>query len=257
MGRQIRPRSAGRALLVTGLFVSLAPPALADANYCVTCKNPDQTYRCRVTGEAPSAADALKLYCIIRTAQDGKHSSCSAERRTSGCSGPEKVYAFDGAALSSQIASDPRVRGAVEQMRRQQDAFAKPKGATPSTVFELGGRAVSASRQGWQNARERIGGSSSASAPVAAQPAPSPAAAPLPSPPRQTAAPTTVPESAPLPPSAPAEAASATASTSPDPQSESRMKRASSAVGGFARKSYRCMRSFFRSCSDEAAQTLQ
>jgi hypothetical protein len=32
------------------------------------------------------------------------------------------------------------------------------------------------------------------------------------------------------------------------------MKRASNAVGGFARKSYRCMRSFFRSCSDETVQ---
>lgn len=246
-------------MLAACLFALLAPPALAaDPLYCVTCKNPDQTYRCRITGDAPKVADALKLYCIIRTAQDGKHSSCSAERTTAGCGGVDKVYAFDGAALSSQIASDPRVRGAIEQVQRQQNAFAKPKTAAPSTMFELGGRAVSASRQGWQNARERIGGSSS-SAPVATAPALAPkAATPPPSPPPQAALPSSTPESAPLPPSAPAEAASTTASVTPAPPSEeSRMKRASSAVGGFARKSYRCVRSFFRSCSDEAAQTLQ
>lgn len=228
-------------MLVACVFAWLAPPALAaDANYCVTCKNPDQTYRCRVTGDAPNAGDALKLYCIIRTAQDGGHSSCSAERTTSGCGGPEKVYAYDGAALSAQIASNPRVRDAAEQIQRQRDAFAKPQETT--TMFELGGRAVSASRQGWQNARARIGGGSSAKEPAATQ-------AP------RTPLPDSAPASAPLPASAPVEAATATAS--PAPQSESRMKRASSAVGGFARKSYRCMRSLFRSCSDEASPTVQ
>ena len=244
MGWHFQARTLGRPIFAPCAFAWLVAPVLAaDASYCVTCKNPDQTYRCRVTSDAPTAADALKLYCIIRTAQEGKHSSCSAERKTAGCGGTEKVYAYDGAAISSQIASDPRARNVIQQVQREQDAFAKPKGNAPKTVVELGGRAVSASRQGWQNARARIGGGSSASS----QPAPSPSAAPPPQ-----AAP--LPQSEPVAAQAPVQAAPQTTVASAAPQSESRMKRASNAVGGFARKSYRCMRSLFRSCSDEAVQ---
>jgi hypothetical protein len=237
MGWHFHARPLGRTIIAACAIVWLAPAAhAADASYCISCKNPDQTYRCRVTSEGPTSADALKLYCIIRTAQDGKHSSCSAERKTSGCGGEEKVYAFDGAAVSSQLASNPRVRSVIEEVQRRQQPFAEPKGTAPKTVFELGGRAVSASRQGWQNARARLGGGSGAS-----EPAPQPQAAPLPqSDPVTTGA------------TAPAEPQAAVASATP--QSESRMKRASDAVGGFARKSYRCMRSLFRSCGDEAVQ---
>jgi hypothetical protein len=244
MGWHFNAKPLGRTILIACAFAWLAPPALAaDASYCVICKSPDQTYRCRVTSDGPTAADALKLYCIIRTAQEGKHSSCSAERTTAGCGGAEKVYTYDGSAVSSQLASDPRVRNVIQQVQREQDNFAKPKGNAPKTVVELGGRAVSASRQGWQNVRARLGGGSSATS----QPAPSPSAA-LP------------PQTAPLPQSEPA-ATQASVQVEPQaavasaaPQSESRMRRASNAVGSFARKSYRCMRSLFRSCSDEAVQ---
>jgi hypothetical protein len=244
MGWQFDAKPFGRTILAACAFAWLAPPALAaEASYCVTCRNPDQAYRCRVTSDGPTAADTLKLYCIIRTAQEGKHSSCSAERKTEGCGGAEKVYTFDGAAISSQIASDPRARNVIQQVQREQDAFAKPKGNAPKTVVELGGRAVSASRQSWQNARARLGGGSTA----ASQPTPSPSAAPP-------------PQAAPLPQSEPAatqasvQAEPQAAVASAAPPSESRMKRASNAVGGFARKSYRCVRSLFRRCSDETVQ---
>jgi hypothetical protein len=244
MGWDFNARPLGRTIVAACAFAWLAPPTHAtDASYCVTCKSPDQNYRCRVTSDSPTAADALKLYCIIRTAQEGKHSSCSAEQKTTGCGGAEKVYAYDGAAISSQLASDPRARHVIQQVQREQDAFAKPKGNAPKTVVELGGRAVSASRQGWQNARARIGGGSSA----ASQPAPSPSEAPPPQ-----AAP--LPQSEPAATQAPVQAKPQATVASAAPQSEGRMKRASNAVGGFARKSYRCVRSLFRSCSDAALQ---
>jgi hypothetical protein len=63
-----------------------------------------------------------------------------------------------------------------------------------------------------------------------------------------------VPQAEPVAAQAPAQAVPQAAVASASPQSESRMKRASDAVGGFARKSYRCMRSLFRSCSDEAIE---
>ena len=245
MDWQFCAQTLGRATLAACLFAWLAPPALAaEASYCVTCTNPDQTYRCRVTSDGPTAADTLKLYCIIRTAQEGKHSSCSAERKTTGCGGAEKVFTFDGAAISSQIASDPRARNVIQQVQRKQDAFAKPKGDAPKTVVELGGRAVSASRQGWQNARSRLGGGS----PAASQPAPSPSAAPPP----QAAS---LPQSEPVATQTKVQDEPQAAVASAAPQSESRMKRASNAVGGFARKSYRCVWSLFRNCSEETAQS--
>ena len=93
-----------------GFIACAAPSAFAEeASYCVTCKNPDQTYVCRVTGEEATPSDALKLYCVIRTAKEGNHASCSAERNAAGCRGIEKVYSYDGPSIPADVASDPRV----------------------------------------------------------------------------------------------------------------------------------------------------
>ncbi len=202
-----------------------------------------------MVGDGSKANDAAKLYCTIRTAKEGHHSSCPAERSVANCAGVEKVYTYEGPSIPAEIASDPRVKSLANQVARDQQAFAKPKeGAAPKTLVELGGRAVSASRQGWRNARARIGGSDNEA------PTPPNAEPPLPlnAPPAYSASTAAV---------IPAPAPTATASiAAPAPASTgNRAQRASSAVGSFARKSLRCMRSLFRNCSDEAAdsQTLQ
>ena len=203
-------------------MASAVPSAVADeASYCVTCKNPDQTYVCRVIGEASRPSDALKLYCVIRTAKEGNHASCSAERSSSGCKGVEKVYSYDGPSIPPDIALDPRVKRFMGKVEHDQQAFAKPKGDAPKTLVELTGRAVSASRQGWRNARSALGGSSSDDQ------APAASGEPLPAP------------------------SEVTGSIESAPASTSRVQRASAAVGSLARKSYRCLRSFFRHCSGE------
>lgn len=146
-----------------------APSPAAAADYCVTCKNPDETYRCRVTGI--KATDALKLYCVIRTAKEGNHASCKAERATADCVGLVKVYAYDGPALPEELTSDPRVREMRERVERDQRTFQEPEGEAPKSLFELGGRAVDASRRGLRNAGSAIGlGSSEAEAPPAPPP---------------------------------------------------------------------------------------
>ncbi|MEE9590779.1 MAG: hypothetical protein V3V97_22490, partial [Hyphomicrobiaceae bacterium] len=78
-----------------GLFTVASPSSAKDATYCVTCTGPDQTYRCRVDAGGSKPSDALKLYCVIRTAKEGGHGSCSAVRG-SACNGIEKVYSYDG-----------------------------------------------------------------------------------------------------------------------------------------------------------------
>lgn len=204
--------------------VCAAPPALAeDARYCVTCKNPDQTYVCHVTGEDAKPSDALKLYCVIRTAKEGNHASCAAERTDAGCRGIEKVYSYDGPAIPEGLASDPRVQTFTEKVDRERREFEKPNGQAPQTLVELTGRAASATRQGWRNARERFGGSHDEQQPLPVQPQPT------------------------------GSSEAAAAAQSPEAPHASKARRASSAMGSFARKSYRCLRSLFRHCSEDTA----
>jgi hypothetical protein len=213
-----------RIAAIAASFACLAAAALAgDASYCVTCTGPDQVYRCRITGQGSKPSDALKLYCVIRTAKEGHHASCSAENATPACAGPEKVYAYDGPDID-QIVQDPRVKNLMSRVEHENKAFDKPKGEGPQTMVELTGRALTASRQGWRNAKSALGGSSGETAPLPVSPQASST-----------------------------EASAASAATS----SPSRMQRASSAMGSLARKSYRCLRSFFRHCSEEANGTVQ
>jgi hypothetical protein len=257
------PRIKSAILAVLGGFAACAGLAASSAaagevSYCVTCTGPDQTYLCKVVGEGSRPNDALKLYCIIRTAKEGNHASCRAKRDIEGCVGQAKVYSYDGPSLPAEIADDPRAKKIMGKLAREQKKFDKPKGEGPQTLVELTGRAMSSSRRGLRNAREAITGSdeetkaspetTASTAPPSPQvsaPAPQ-AAAPAPqssSPPQSTAA---LPE--PLPAPAPPAA---------KPPSPSRMQRASAAVGSFARKSYHCMWSLFRNCSSEPEKSSE
>ncbi len=143
------------AALTACLLATAASPALsADASYCVTCKNPDQTYLCRVNAGGAKASDALKLYCVIRTAKEGNHASCSAVR-SANCNGIEKIYSYDGP-LPEDIASD--VRKVQEKIRQKQKEFEKPESDGPDTLVELTGRA----RDRLRNARGALSGSDEA-----------------------------------------------------------------------------------------------
>ena len=209
----------------------------SEATYCVTCKNPGQTYLCRVNAGGAKPSDALKLYCIMRLAKEGQHGSCSAERGASGCHGVEKAYNYEGP-LPEDFAADPRVRKFTDKLDQERKVFEQPKGDQPKSLVELGGRAVNASRQGLRNARSRIGGSSQEinqslpePAPIYNQPLPEPAP-----PYDQSPGPLAADSAPPL---------------GPELDQPNRAQRASSAVGGFARKSYRCVASLFRKCSEE------
>jgi hypothetical protein len=208
------------AALAAGLFASSPRAAHAgEANFCVTCTGPDQTYLCRVTGEGSSQNDALKLYCVIRTAKDGNHASCSATSKVEACNGVVKAYSYDGPPLPNQVAQDPRVKKVMEHAER--DQAAKPKGDEPKTLVELTGRAMSASRRRWH---DTFGGTPQQS-PISDVNSP---ASPL--------------RTASLPP----------------PSTSQRVKHAAqnagAAVGGFARTTARCFRSLFRKCSGEAQE---
>lgn len=220
MGRHIHLGLLWSAVLGGAALGVLVPSAeAANADYCVTCKNPDETYRCRVTGAGAKPNDALKLYCVVRTAKEGNHASCSAERATNECVGLVKVYTYDGPTLPENLTSDPRVRALNQKVERSREAFEKPSGEAPKSLFELGGRAVDASRKGLRNAGSAIGigSTDSEAAPPQAAPAPPVTQAPPAPPPTQSAGATP-------PPAEPAPSRS------------------------WARRSYDCMASFFRDC---------
>ena len=221
MGRHACAKLPGIASCAAILICLAASARAGEASYCVTCTGPDQTYRCRVTGEGSKPSDALKLYCVIRTAKEGHHASCSAENATPACAGVEKVYSYDGPAIPDDLAQDPRVKSLMNRINHDNEAFDKPKGQGPQTMVELTGRALSASRQGLRNARSAFGGSTEQTEPL---PATSPAGGDV-------------------------GAAAASATHTP---STSRFQRASAAMASAARKSYRCLRSLFRNCSGEA-----
>ena len=172
MGRHACAKLPGIASCAAILMCLAASARAGEASYCVTCTGPDQTYRCRVTGEGSKPSDALKLYCVIRTAKEGHHASCSAENATPACAGVEKVYSYDGPAIPDDLAQDPRVKSLMNRINHDNEAFDKPKGQGPQTMVELTGRALSASRQGLRNARSALGGSSEQTGPL---PAASPA----------------------------------------------------------------------------------
>jgi hypothetical protein len=216
----------------------LPSAAAKDAAFCVTCRGPDQTYLCRVTG-APRS-DALKLYCVIRTAKEGGHASCGARDDAEGCPGVLKEYAYTGPDLPAGFAVKEEIPGAPTPL---QDT-AERKGG-PKTLAE----AIAASRRGIRRYREsRRREREQEQAPL---PADSPAAA-LPEVPTEAAA------SAP-----PAPPASASAELEPQAEQSDKPKtalgRGVKNMGSFARNSVRCMRSFFRGCREkrEAQQPAQ
>jgi hypothetical protein len=224
------------------LLCALPGAKAGDAAFCVTCKNPDQTYLCRIAGGDAGRSDAAKLYCVVRTAKEGGHASCSAREATAGCHGVEKVYSYDGPAIPDVIAEDPRVKKVLGRIEKEQKAYDKDD--EHKSLVEVTGQAMSASRRGWRNMRASITGrdeAHQASAPNPAAPARSAAQDPLPELPGETPA---LPLSAAHEPGAPSTAAIPAESVAPPPE----RKRG---VGSFARNTYRCVRSLFRKCREQ------
>jgi hypothetical protein len=174
------PACFGMALAAAWLAVPAATKA-GTAEYCVTCKNPDATYRCRLQGSGVTQSDALKLYCVVRTTKEGNHASCAAKKDPH-CAGMVKVYTYDGPTLPPKVTNDPRVRQLNERVERENRAFDDKRGEQPKSLFEMGGRAYDASKRGLQGAGAAIGIGAGAKNQQAAPPPPPPAVQEAPKP---------------------------------------------------------------------------
>ncbi|HML92125.1 hypothetical protein [Methyloceanibacter sp.] len=164
------------------------PPAAnaASVEFCVACKGPNASYRCRVQGSGATQSDALKLYCVVRTAKEGGHASCSARKIGAGCDGAVKAYQYDGPSLPPNAPTEQKLRNLNERVERENRAFDEKKGEQPKSLIELGGRAYDASKRGLKNAGSAIGLGETAPKPQAV---PKQQAAPPPPPATQNSAP--------------------------------------------------------------------
>jgi hypothetical protein len=232
---------AGAGLVMSLLAGAGSGARAGEAAFCVTCKGPDETYVCKVNTDLRGQTDALKLYCVVRTAKEGGHASCAARDDVAGCNGVTKTYSFDVPDLPATLAADPRVKKFNNYVAREQKKFRQDDQPSQSLV--------GVSRRGIRNLRASLGGDEE----------------PKPSPPPQQGSQQQEPleelpgESAPpLPLSAspePSVNAGLPAETeAPPPHKTSRVRRGAQSVGSFTRKSYRCVRSLFRNCgSDDEA----
>ncbi len=149
--------------LIAGLLVAAIMSDAAQAEsrqYCVACKDPDQTYICQVDTPHTNPSDkGLQLYCIIRTSKDGGHRSCEVQASgADSCAGTLKTYSFQAPTLP------PEVRQKVNQLRnsreekKQEQTLPPQKGGEPETLIDLTGRAVKASRKGLSNTGQAVSG---------------------------------------------------------------------------------------------------
>lgn len=241
------------ASFTVATLAALASAAAGDAAFCVACTGPDQTYLCKVTGEDVRPDDALKLFCIVRTAKEGGHASCGARSEVANCPGMTKVYAYDGPSLPADVGQAATVEAGIDEAFDQQ-----PEDESPKTLVE----AYSASRQGMRNVRARFGrGEPGAQAAL-------PSSIPSDALPASAAEPGTLPELpggepsplTPLPSTMVPEPATdaalfppgdASASDPAPAESKGRIRRGANNVGKFAKKSYRCVRTLFRRCREQ------
>lgn len=238
--RHARAKGSAVPLAAALLLCALSSSEAGDAAYCVTCKGPDQTYLCRVTGEEVNRSDAVKLYCVVRTAKEGGHASCAARDADAGCNGIEKTYSYNGPGIPEGLTGDPRVQNLMQRVEKEQKAFDKDD---RKSLVEVTGQAVSASRRGIRNMRASIAGRDEPEqSPAPSNPPPAGVASqePLPELPGEDAP--AVPLSAAEPPSAPSAAAIPAESAAPERKSR---------VKSMARNTYRCVRSLFRRCREQ------
>ena len=233
-------RAIGQAvpLAASLLLCAFSGVEAGEAAYCVTCRGPDQTYLCRVNGEAIGRNDAVKLYCVERTAKEGGHASCGARDASAGCNGVEKTYSYNGPDIPEGLAEDPRVKKLMDRVQKEQKAFDKED---RKSLVEVTGQAVSASRRGIRNMRASIAGRDEPEqSPAPSNPPPASLASQehLPELPGENAP--AVPLSAAEPPSVPS-AAAIPAETAAPPERKSRVKSIA-----------RCVRSLFRRCGSDA-----
>jgi hypothetical protein len=131
-----------RYILAIALMLMPHTGVLAGENvYCIHCSEPEQVYRCRVNSANRAAADGpLRLFCSVKIAEEGSHSSCSASRnQQEDCAGGTEVaYTYSGPDTHSWLQpANPGTKASDKQDARP----------GPDTMVELGRQAAEKSKE--------------------------------------------------------------------------------------------------------------
>lgn len=166
IGMQTVLQAAGAACLalsVTAAAFHLRTAHAAETTYCVTCENPNENYACTVASKGPLPADAVQVYCVMRTAKKGGHASCAARPGAPNtCPGTAMRYEYEGPApqdVLGGIDANPKVQKLRKRMEQEQKSFARQKkkeDSAPGSVVEVIGN----SRERLRQARSRLQGES-------------------------------------------------------------------------------------------------
>jgi hypothetical protein len=125
-----------QCILIMGLTaLALATPARAQ-EYCVSCAEPNATYRCVITDPKPGAGQSLQVACTGALARDGKHNQCSIKSGVTvfECDAPIKRVAL-GDLKSAPVVVQPAAPPVPDP------------NAPPTTLLEAAKRAKAASDQ--------------------------------------------------------------------------------------------------------------
>ncbi len=136
----------------------------APRQYCVTCKDPDQTYICQVETSLANPNDkGLQLYCIIRTSKDGGHKSCAVTNKdVAQCAGPVRTYSLQSPVIPPQMRDAVRRFRKAGEIDKPDESRPQQKGGEPETLIDMTGRAVKALPQGIKNTGQTISGTAGA-----------------------------------------------------------------------------------------------
>lgn len=141
------------------VFLSHVPALKAGPlhSICIQCSGPDKTYRCEVETKKASNKQALQLYCVINAAKDGGHRSCSARKNQKEmCDGRLLTYRYNGPVISPAQRLNPAPRN-NEAAPSGEFANTRPQNApqtTPLPAEEAHDLSTRSSRQSRKRSKE-------------------------------------------------------------------------------------------------------
>ena len=136
---------------VLALLVTAAPATAQE--FCVSCVEPNATYRCVLADARPGLGQSLQVACLTALAKEGSHAQCSVKRGVT-------VFECDGLVKRVSIGDQPDRSAVVPPPPPP----ASDPNAPPKTVLEAAQRAKDASDTQWRKAGDTMKEAGSATA---------------------------------------------------------------------------------------------
>lgn len=150
-------------LLLCGFIAGTCAVAHAEtAAFCVSCTGPEQTYLCAIeSGGAGRNAASLRLYCVVNTARERGHQSCTARKEgADSCDGPRLNYVYSDENLPLFKAPDAATGPSDGNAETAGGGASLPSGrksGEAETMVDLTGKAITSSKKRLRKAGDTVG----------------------------------------------------------------------------------------------------